>query len=825
MGSGPSQTPTISPTFSPTISTLYNYDLYSQPSDLFWFGGDNQIYHFGRNGAANFSSLHISGDANSDNGTRGMESIVTFAGDAVVWVSVYYNQQCADAGLSIFPSESKWSLNATIGRIQMSSNCQQIGLYGQTSVQESSYAFGINWYTLALTHRPSIGITEARWFEGFNLEYHDLLTIEPVAMLNITENFQLTESLKFGINADQDNTSYETQFNFLKVQSLFAPTTLPTVQPTSELIGITATNVQQVWARQGDGAEESYIFSVDRDSTGNIIVGYLRYQSTGSAAIVLYKYSNNGELLWYRVYSQFTSDPSSNFESMKFDLADDILIGGTDSTGQGFLVKLSADATDPFVWMTLVPFIISNIDVDTQNNIYICGPADTILHIMKLSPNGEIVWQVQRNLQEFSYPISIKVHQRSGDPIIAGGLTTAIFGSESFGGLDYFFCRLRSSDGSVVWSRQLGSSADDMLYSLAIDARGDLYATGYTTSDGLSQLTVLKVSAEGVLLWDKQPLGTVQRDSVGFRVEVDERDRTVYIGGFYQNNSTGKSNLLLFAVDSDDSRVLWTSNSTSSDLRSYITGMRVTPRTSVGIAAEIVIVGGTYGPLFSSNVSSMNYDAFFVAKLHALETTSKKSVTFPLRTHLSSLAWRSSTLSARYRFSSAGHHEQFFSLQMSGGRISSKDAFESEKLLVWVTYYLSSDSHPLVGPAVVLFASSGARVIASHHQQEISLEFLGEFSRSAKSMVNVGRDTFTNNTAYTLALLHDQQRKMVVALWYSAENMRMEDFAQHAPIARLQVGRSFMRELRVALQVSGGRSDQWVQYSLLRVQERFSLDL
>jgi hypothetical protein len=91
----------------------------------------------------------------------------------------------------------------------------------------------------------------------------------------------------------------------------------------------------------------------------------------------------------------------------------------------------------------------------------------------------------------------------------------------------------------VSWTRQLGTSGQDISQDVATDGIGNVYISGYTEGSlgGANQVSedawVAKYSSNGALVWKKQ-LGTSSAD-ISFSVATDSNSN-VYISG-----STGGS--------------------------------------------------------------------------------------------------------------------------------------------------------------------------------------------------------------------------------------------------------------------------------------------
>ena len=120
---------------------------------------------------------------------------------------------------------------------------------------------------------------------------------------------------------------------------------------------------------------------------------------------------------------------------------------------------------------------------------------------------------------------SVVVGYLSGKADFGGGLLT------SAGAGDIYLVK-RASDGSYIWSKRFGGTADDRPKGIAIDASGNIVITGYfngTVDFGGGALTsatsaasgfVAKYSATGAHMWSKR-LSTGGSSDAGYAIAVD----------------------------------------------------------------------------------------------------------------------------------------------------------------------------------------------------------------------------------------------------------------------------------------------------------------
>lgn len=113
----------------------------------------------------------------------------------------------------------------------------------------------------------------------------------------------------------------------------------------------------------------------------------------------------------------------------------------------------------------------------------------------------------------------------------------------SFGGPDIFISKLDAS-GNCIWAKNMGGFSTDKGYSLALDASGNVYSTGFfyatadfdpgpatytLTSTTSSNIFVSKLDASGNFLWAKNLSGP--SEGVGYSLAVDA-SANVYTTGY-----------------------------------------------------------------------------------------------------------------------------------------------------------------------------------------------------------------------------------------------------------------------------------------------------
>jgi len=146
--------------------------------------------------------------------------------------------------------------------------------------------------------------------------------------------------------------------------------------------------------------------------------------------------------------------------------------------------------------------------------------------------NIEWTKQFGTSSDDYAYGVAIDA---SGNVYLAGRTWGALPGQTNLGGYDAFVVKY-DGHGNEIWTRQFGTSADDFVNGVAIDASGNVYVAGVTygvlswqTGLGDYDTFVRKYDGSGSEVWTRQ-FGTSDGDAA-FGVAVDASGG-VYVAGY-----------------------------------------------------------------------------------------------------------------------------------------------------------------------------------------------------------------------------------------------------------------------------------------------------
>ena len=122
----------------------------------------------------------------------------------------------------------------------------------------------------------------------------------------------------------------------------------------------------------------------------------------------------------------------------------------------------------------------------------------------------------------------------SGNSYVTGYTDGGLDGNSSSGKQDFFLIKYNSS-GTKEWTKQEGSSGDDYAYGVAVDSSDNIYVTGYTdkklhgnNNSGRFDMFLVKYNSSGARQWTKQ-LGTSNNEYAS-AIATDSSDN-IYVTG------------------------------------------------------------------------------------------------------------------------------------------------------------------------------------------------------------------------------------------------------------------------------------------------------
>lgn len=343
------------------------------------------------------------------------------------------------------------------------------------------------------------------------------------------------------------------------------------------------TNGRLIWGRKNNATIETVGNCIALDDSNNVyLLGTKNYN-----IIVLYKYTSDGLLLWYKQYT-VPANPFLNLESLYHTKSGNIYICGDYNIGynnytlfvkkydqygvllwdftynQGNLIGVSRSAVDSSENIYLGGTIYHldqdylTIKIDSSKNIkwireYNTGRTDFInslsinsigevavtgdcygrpeyniqylIGTIKYEPNGDSVWVRTYNYlwNGFQEAIDCKL-DNNGNVYITG---------ESEGPSSFDFVTLKySSNGGQQWVNHYdGYNMGDFPIKMALDKFNDVYVTGYSYNPhGNADMLTIKYSSTGVQQWIQRYNSEYDSTDMGEEIIVDSSFNVYVLG-------------------------------------------------------------------------------------------------------------------------------------------------------------------------------------------------------------------------------------------------------------------------------------------------------
>jgi len=199
--------------------------------------------------------------------------------------------------------------------------------------------------------------------------------------------------------------------------------------------------------------------------------------------------------------------------------------------------------------------VAKSVAVDSLGNVYTAGSTHSGLDgntyagaadllVVKYDSTGVRQWTRQIGTTGDDCALGVTV-DGSGNVYAAGYTNGVLDGTSNAGGHDILVVKYNSA-GVLQWTRQMGTTGDEVADGLSVDSSGNVYAAGWTkgvlygtSNAGGQDIFVVKYNSAGVKQWTRQ-MGT-SSDDVAYGVSVDGSGN-VYLGGDTYGGLDGKTN-------------------------------------------------------------------------------------------------------------------------------------------------------------------------------------------------------------------------------------------------------------------------------------------
>jgi hypothetical protein len=312
-----------------------------------------------------------------------------------------------------------------------------------------------------------------------------------------------------------------------------------------------------LWTRQLGTAGDDFSAGVSADGLGNVYVsgntdGDLAGPHAGSADTFLSKFDSAGALLWTRQIGTPGDDHSRSISADQFGNV--YISGDTDGSLGGpkvgyvdvFVAKYNSSGGLDWIRQLGTNYYTENehVSADGLGNVFVSGSTTSSLggpyagggfdaFVGKYDASGNLLWT--RQLGTTGDDESEAISADNMGNVYISGETEGSLGGPNAGDYDAFVSKYDAA-GNLLWTRQIGTTGEDLSHAVSTDGLGNVYISG-EIAGGLggtgADAFVTKYDAAGNLLWLHQ-FGTMS-GNISYGVSADGHGNVYFSGSTYRS--------------------------------------------------------------------------------------------------------------------------------------------------------------------------------------------------------------------------------------------------------------------------------------------------
>lgn len=300
------------------------------------------------------------------------------------------------------------------------------------------------------------------------------------------------------------------------------------------------------WQKNLADVAKTYGYGIALDSSNNIYVCGAGGSTFATVDMIIVKYDNSGTVQWQRKLAG-AANQADEANSIVLDSSDNVYITGLlfDTFGNRdiFIAKYNSSGTLQWQRKLDGSFDIGHsIAVDSSSNVYIGGQSNNAgsreVQIAKYNSSGTIQFQKRIVVGGgFSTMIGYGIAVDSSQNIYIAG---DIVQSDD----DIYVAKLDSTASTITWDKRLysGSGADNGR-SVAVDSSGNVYITGnsFQGTGPQKACQIAKFNSSGTIQWQRLIEETSSGTNIGFGIKVDANSN------YYVSGSIGSGDNFLIA--------------------------------------------------------------------------------------------------------------------------------------------------------------------------------------------------------------------------------------------------------------------------------------
>jgi hypothetical protein len=380
---------------------------------------------------------------------------------------------------------------------------------------------------------------------------------------------------------------------------------------------VEAQSIKLGWGKQNKGIGESTVIDMALDTAGSIYaVGYFTdtvdfdpgtdtflMASAGDRDVFIQKLTGSGDFVWAKRVGGAGADEA---QAIALDAAGNVYTVGTFT---GTVDFNPAAAT---------------------NNLVSNGSADVFA--LKLTSAGNYLWAIRNGNAQIDDVKDVAV-DAAGNVYLTGSFIGTVDFNPGGGTANLvatgtlfpdFYVQKLATNGTYIWAKRVGSSGFDEAYSIALDAIGNVYVTGYFAefadfdpnagADTLfaapsRDVFILKLTSAGNYVWAKKFDGSIFT-SIGNDILVDA-NQNIYLAGSFSSKvdfDPGADSLALTSAGGTDPFIVKLDSTGALTWAKQLAGISSNQAISITVDTE----GSVYTTGYFANTVDFNpgIDAF-----------------------------------------------------------------------------------------------------------------------------------------------------------------------------------------------------------------------
>lgn len=295
-----------------------------------------------------------------------------------------------------------------------------------------------------------------------------------------------------------------------------------------------------------------------------------------------------------------------------------------------------------------------SVSSDANGNVYVAGSfsSSTLtlgsiiltnmgysdMFLAKYDAAGNVLWAKSAGGSESDFAFSVSTDD-SGNIYVVGGFNSysLILGSDTLNNISYMddypdiFLAKYDAAGNVLWAKRAGGIGVESVHSVKNDANGNIYMTGYFTSDILSfgavtlsnsdnifnsnDMFLAKYDASGNILWAKNAAGNY--DDFAYSVSADANGNIYVLGNFNSPTLTfgtiiltnmGYGDMYLAKYDTAGN-IIWAKSAGGSNIE-YATSVSTDANGNVYVLGSFLSPNITFDSITLNNTTTNSFDMY-----------------------------------------------------------------------------------------------------------------------------------------------------------------------------------------------------------------------